>query len=140
MNFVGLLWIFWGLAHIAAGAMIYSLHCASAWGLYADSHDQRHFEQYYNPAVKAFQNQHAFNLACFGIITAWGGLKIFAYGARDATTVWGMCTIFGGIASTGYLIFMISDDHVKFIPGILLTIISYSAILLSLIARVLKKK
>jgi len=73
-------------------------------------------------------NQHAWNLLWFGIVTIIGAVFIWR-GNRTAIWVTGMV---GGLADLGYLVFLDLPGFVRFFPGTVMTLISASAVALSL--------
>jgi len=75
----------------------------------------------------AIMNQHGWNLIWFGVATTVGAVFIWK---GSLTAIW-VSAMVGGLADLGYFIFLDLGGYVKFIPGTVMTIVSFSAILLS---------
>lgn len=84
----------------------------------------------YHEAVGVLINQHGFNLLWIGTFTLVGAFYIWS-GSVTAMLFTG---IVGGLADIGYFVFMDLGDFVNFVPGTLMTLVSGSAIILSLLA------
>lgn len=129
-----ILWIIWGLVHVLAGVMtmkgVLSADISSSVAGIADAVDPASVQRDYPPAAGAIIGQHGFNLFWIGIVTflcafyVWKGKKNAVY----------LAAITGGLADLGYFLFMDLGGYVNFIPGTLMTIVSASAIILSLYA------
>ena len=130
----GVLWIIWGLVHILAGVMtmgkILEEDITGAVAGIADKIDPATLVANYPPASGAVIGQHGFNLFWIGVVTTICGVFVFR-GKKNAVY---LAAITGGLADLGYFLFMDLGGHVKFVPGTVMTLVSASAIVLSLIA------
>ena len=127
-----ILWIVWGLVHILAGVMtmkgVLSDDISSSIAGIADAVDPNSIQMDYHEAAGAVIGQHGFNLLWIGAVTlisaffVWKGNKSAIY----------LAAITGGLADLGYFLFMDLGGFVKFVPGTLMTIVSATAIILSL--------
>ena len=127
-----ILWVVWGVEHVVFGAFgLYGFtsDAAETMKAMAGGADPATLEVDYPEAVVAILNQHSWNLLWFGLFTTVGGAMIWR---RSAVAVV-MTAIVGGLADTGYFLFV---DLAGFAapPGPQLTWISAAAILLSLYA------
>lgn len=93
----------------------------------ADAVDPAELAGDYHPAVGGLLNQHAWNLAWFGLATIIGAVFIWR---GNMTSIW-VTGMVGGLADLGYLLFVDIPGYVHFFPGTLMTIVSGSAIILS---------
>ena len=97
----------------------------------ADAVDPAALAETYHAAAGAVINQHGFNLLWIGLVTMicavliWGDKKHLSYTLLVAAIV-------GGLADVGYFVFMDLGGFVNFVPGTVMTIVSGSAILLSI--------
>lgn len=126
------LWILWGLVHILAGVMtmkgiLTGDISASVIGI-ADGIDPNQLKSDYPKASGAIIGQHGFNLFWIGIVTFISALFIWK-GNKNAIF---LAAITGGLADLGYFLFLDLGGYVKFVPGTIMTIISATAIILSL--------
>ena len=125
------LWVIWGLAHIAFGALglngFMAGEAAETMKAMAGGADPASLEVSYPPAVVALLNQHSWNLLWFGLFTALGGVMIWR---RSAVAVV-MTAIVGGAADAGYFVFVDLGGFAA-PPGPQMTWISATAIVLSL--------
>lgn len=133
-NMSGLLWIVWGLVHILAGLMTMKFIgsddiSASIAGI-ADSVDPTLIQMDYPAAAGAIIGQHGFNLFWIGIVTLIAGFYILK-GNKNAIF---LAALTGGLADLGYFLFMDLGGYVNFVPGTVMTLVSGSAILISLYA------
>ena len=128
------LWIIWGLVHMLAGVM-------TVYGVFAgdlsvpisailDGVDPTILTADYPAQLGGILGQHGFNLFWFGLITLIAAFYIWN-GNRNAIF---MAAIVGGLADLGYFIFIDLAGYAKFAPGTIMTIVSASAIALSLYA------
>ena len=124
------LWVIWGLVHILAGVMTVALDTGSAVGGIADGVDLAELTGAYHAAVGAVINQHGFNLAWIGAFTVLGAIYIW----RGSVTAMFFTAVVGGLADVGYFVFMDLGGFVNFVPGTVMTLISATAIILSLVA------
>lgn len=124
------LWIIWGLAHVAFGALglngFLAGYVAETMKAMAGGADPASLEVGYPAAVVALLNQHSWNLLWFGVFTTVGGVMIWR---RNAVAVV-MTAIVGGAADAGYFVFVDLGGFAA-PPGPQMTWISASAILLS---------
>ncbi len=125
------LWIIWGLAHVAFG--VFGLNgfmagdAAGTMKAMAGGADPASLEVDYPAAVVALLNQHSWNLLWFGLFTTVGGIMIWR---RSAVAVI-MTAIVGGAADAGYFMFVDLGGFAA-PPGPQMTWISAAAILLSM--------
>lgn len=130
LKIVTLLWVIWGLVHVFAGVMTISQSAPAAIAGIADAVDPMLLVGTYHPAVDAVLNQHGFNLLWIGAFTAIGAIFIWR---RNVT--WLLFTaVVGGLTDVGYFLFMDLGGFVNFVPGTVMTLVSGSAIILSLCA------
>jgi len=122
------LWVVWGLVHGLAGILTLSQEPSAGFAAIADAVDPQALAADYHAAVCGVLNQHAWNLLWFGIVTIIGAVFIWR-GNRTAIWVTGMV---GGLADLGYLVFLDLPGFVRFFPGTVMTLISASAVALSL--------
>ncbi|MEL7041428.1 MAG: hypothetical protein AAGL90_07880 [Pseudomonadota bacterium] len=123
-----ILWIIWGLVHLLAGVSILSTSTVMGFSMIADAVDTSALAAHdYHPAVGGVQDQHAWNLAWFGLATIVGGGFIWR---ANKTAIW-VTAMIGGLADLGYFIFLDLPGYVLFFPGTVMTLVSGSAILLT---------
>ncbi|MEM7011121.1 MAG: hypothetical protein AAF585_06515, partial [Verrucomicrobiota bacterium] len=125
------LWVIWGLVHALAGVMVLSGETTAGFQAIADGTDPSILELKYPDAVGGVLSQHAWNLLWFGVVTIVGGVFIWR---RNATAIW-VTAMVGGLADLGYFLFLDIPGHVRFVPGTVMTIVSATAIALSMVAR-----
>lgn len=121
------LWVIWGLVHTLAGIIVLSSDATGGFQAIADGVDPALLVNTYHEAVGGILNQHAWNLAWFGIATTIGGILIWR---QNMTAIW-VTAMVGGLADLGYLLFVDFPGFVNFVPGTVMTIVSASAIVLS---------
>ncbi|MEL7533164.1 MAG: hypothetical protein AAFN10_17740, partial [Bacteroidota bacterium] len=126
------LWIIWGFVHAVAGVLTLKGHfegdiSASIAGI-ADAVDPSLVQMDYHPAASALIAQHGFNLLWIGVVTFICGFYIW----KKNTNAIFLAAITGGLTDLGYFLFMDLGGHVHFVPGTLMTIVSATAIILSL--------
>ena len=122
------LWVFWGLVHAFAGVMTISLDTPAAIAGIADAVDPAVLAGPYHEAAGGLINQHGFNLLWIGLFTAVGGLFIWR-----ANATWLFFTaVVGGLTDVGYFVFIDLGGFASFVPGTVMTIVSGTAIALSL--------
>ncbi|MEM0909498.1 MAG: hypothetical protein AAGJ37_00900 [Pseudomonadota bacterium] len=127
LKIIAVLWIVWGLVHAFAGIItIYSDTPASLQGI-LDGVEPALLEMAYHPSVNAVINQHGWNLLWFGVVTTVGAFFIW----RDNDTALWVTALVGGLADIGYFLYLDLGGFVNFVPGTVMTIISASAIVLS---------
>ncbi|MDR9417031.1 MAG: hypothetical protein RI564_12170 [Gracilimonas sp.] len=126
------LWFIWGAVHILAGVMtiyfIISGDISSAVSGIADAVDPASLEANYPDAAGAVIGQHGFNLLWIGIVTLISAIYIWK-GNKYAII---LAAITGGLADVGYFLFLDLGGFVHFVPGTIMTLISASAIILSI--------
>lgn len=123
-----ILWIVWGAVHAFAGGMIIAGDAASGFQAIADAVPPEVMSLDYPAAVGGILNQHAWNLLWGGLVTIIGAIFIWR---GNLTAIW-VTAMVGGLLDIGYFMFVDLGGYAKFFPGTLMTIISASAILLSL--------
>ena len=130
----GVLWIIWGLVHILAGVMtmgkVLEEDITGAVAGIADKIDPATLVANYPVASGAVIGQHGFNLFWIGVVTTICGVFVFR-GKKNAIY---LAAITGGLADLGYFLFMDLGGHINFVPGTVMTLVSASAIVLSLVA------
>lgn len=123
-----ILWIIWGLVHTLAGVIVLSSDASGGFQAIADAVDPALLEGAYHGAVGGVLNQHGWNLGWFGIATIIGGILVWR---QNVTAIW-VTAMIGGLADLGYLLFVDFPGYVNFMPGTVMTLVSGSAIVLSL--------
>jgi len=126
------LWIIWGFVHVFAGIMtmkgpITGDISASVSGI-ADAIEPSLVQMDYSAASGAIIAQHGFNLFWIGIFTFIGAFYIW----KNNKTAIIFTAIVGGLTDLGYFIFIDLGGFAKFVPGTIMTIVSATAIILSL--------
>ena len=126
------LWIIWGLVHIFAGIMtmkgpLTGDISASVSGI-ADAIEPTLVQMDYSKASGAIIAQHGFNLFWIGLFTFIGAFYIWK-GNKTAII---FTAIVGGLTDLGYFIFIDLGGFANFVPGTIMTIVSATAIILSL--------
>ena len=122
------LWVIWGLIHMLAGVMVMGQPPSQGFAAIADAVDPALIAAEYHPAVAGVLGQHGFNLFWIGSVTLIGGLLILRV---NLTAIW-VTGMVGGLADLGYLLFVDLPGYVNLVPGTLMTVVSASAIALSL--------
>lgn len=128
LKVAGVLWVIWGVVHLFAGVMTVSLDTSAAVAGIADGVDPATLQLAYPPAAGAIIKQHGFNLGWIGLTTIVGGVYVW----RGSPAAIFLCALVGGLADLGYLIFIDLGGYNNFMPGTVMTIVSGSAIALSL--------
>ena len=123
-----ILWIIWGVVHIFAGIMtmkgiLTNDITASVSGI-ADAVNPESLKMDYPKAAGAVIGQHGFNLFWIGIVTFISAFFVWK-GNRNAIF---LAALTGGLADLGYFIFMDLGGFVNFVPGTVMTIVSFLAI------------
>lgn len=128
LKIISVLWIIWGLVHAFAGVMTISQGTPGAIAGIADAVDPALLVGPYHEAAGAIINQHGFNLLWIGVFTTVGGVLIWR-----GSLVWlFFSAVVGGLTDVGYFVFMDLGGFVHFVPGTVMTLISASAVLLSI--------
>ena len=127
LRLASVLWVIWGLVHFMAGVMVLSGSTTQGFAAIGDATDPGLLAESFAPIVDGVQDQHAWNLAWFGIATVIGGVLVWR---QNMTAIW-VTAMVGGLADLGYFFFIDLPGHANFLPGTLMTIVSASAILLS---------
>lgn len=128
LKITAILWIVWGLVHILAGVLTISQDSEGAVAGIADAVDPALIAGDFHPAVGAVLNQHGFNLLWIGLTTTICAIFIW----RGNLTAIFIAALTGGLADVGYFVFMDLGGFVNFVPGTVMTLISATAILVSL--------
>ncbi|MEM6633590.1 MAG: hypothetical protein AAF694_28210 [Bacteroidota bacterium] len=134
LKVAAILWIIWGLVHTFAGVITISAvasgNIASGFSGIADAVDPTTFQLEYPNAVGGILGQHGFNLLWFGLVTTIGAIGVWQ------KMGWAILlnALVGGLADLGYFIFLDLGGFVHFVPGTVMTIVSYTAIAISLYA------
>ena len=123
------LWVFWGLVHMFAGVMTMTQPIAGKIGGIADQVDKATLDIAYPAAAGAIINQHGWNLFWIGAFTVIGGIYIW----RQSKTWVIFTAIVGGLTDLGYFIFIDVPGYAGFVPGTIMTIVSASAIVVTLL-------
>ena len=130
LRIIALLWIIWGAVHALAGVLTITQVAPGSVSGIADAVDPTLFHDTYHAATDALINQHGFNLLWIGLFTIIGGVFIWR-----SSAVWLFFTaIVGGLTDVGYFLFMDLGGFVHFFPGTVMTLVSGSAIILSVVA------
>lgn len=122
-----ILWVIWGLVHLFAGVLILTSDTVSGFQAIADGVDPAPLALDYPNAVGGILNQHAWNLAWFGLATIVGAVFIWR---SNLTAIW-VTGMVGGLADLGYLLFVDIPGYVNFFPGTVMTFVSGAAVILS---------
>ena len=122
------LWVIWGLVHMLAGVMTLVQAPSDGFAAIADAVDPALLMADYHPAVGGVLNQHGFNLLWIGLATIVGAVFIWR---GTMTAIW-VTAMVGGLADVGYFLFVDLPGYVNFVPGTVMTLISATAIVLSL--------
>lgn len=130
LKIVAGLWVIWGLVHMLAGIMTIANETPDAVAAIADGVDPALLTGPYHEAAGAIINQHGFNLLWIGTFTLVGAVFIW----RHSVTMLLFTGLVGGLADIGYFVFLDLGGFVNFFPGTLMTLVSASAIILSIIA------
>lgn len=130
-----ILWMIWGLVHILAGIMtmkgILTNDIFAAVSGIADAANPENLKiDYYPKAAGAIIGQHGFNLLWIGIVTFIAAFFIWR-GNHNAIF---LAAITGGLADLGYFLFMDLGGFVNFVPGTVMTMVSFLAIATSFYA------
>ena len=124
------LWLVWGIGHVAAGIMTLAAETVAKVQGIADGVDPATLAVVYPDAVGAILNQHGFNLLWFGIVAIVGAWFIW----RQNVTAVFVTAVVGGLADIGYFVFVDLGGYNNFVPGTVMTIVSALAIVLSVYA------
>lgn len=127
LKIAAVLWVVWGLVHMFAGVMTIVQDTAGSVAGIADAVDPALLAGDYHPAVGAILNQHGFNLLWIGAFTLVGAIFIWR---ANLAAIWTTAVV-GGVTDVGYFIFIDLAGFANFFPGTMMTIISASAVLLS---------
>lgn len=130
LRVVAVLWVIWGLVHALAGGLILAGETAAGFQAIADAVDPALLVGPYPDAVGGVLDQHAWNLLWFGLVTIIGAAFIWG---GSVTAIW-VTAMVGGLADLGYFFFIDLAGYALFFPGTVMTLVSGSAILLSLAA------
>ncbi|MFY0654658.1 MAG: hypothetical protein JXQ96_21675 [Cyclobacteriaceae bacterium] len=122
------LWFIWGAVHMLAGIMtdsfVLSGDIAGAVSGVADAIDPDTLQADYPDAAGALIGQHGFNLLWVGLVTLICSFFIWK-GNKNAIF---LAAIAGGLTDLGYFLFMDLGGYVNFVPGTVMTIVSFLAI------------
>lgn len=127
LKIAAVLWVIWGIVHLLAGVLILSGTTAEGFQAIGDGVDPALLVGPYPDAVGGVLDQHAWNLAWFGLVTIIGALFIWG---GNLTAIW-VTALIGGLADLGYFFFIDLAGYANFFPGTVMTLVSASAILLS---------
>lgn len=127
LKIAAVLWVIWGLVHMFAGVMTISQDTVGSIAGIADGVDPALLAGDYHPAVGAIINQHGFNLLWIGAFTLVGAIFIWR---ANLTAIWTTAVV-GGVTDIGYFVFIDLGGFANFFPGTVMTIISASAVILS---------
>jgi hypothetical protein len=134
LKIVAVLWAIWGIVHVFAGAATITFalsgEISTAIGGIADAASGDKLDQSYPNALAGILSQHGFNLLWFGLATLIGSFWVW----KQKWLAVGLAALIGGLADLGYFLFLDLGGYVNFIPGTIMTLISGSALILSLIA------
>ncbi|GAA0787556.1 hypothetical protein [Roseibium denhamense] len=127
LKIITVLWVIWGLVHALAGVLTIAQGAPDSIAGVADAVDPAMFHATYHTATDALINQHGYNLLWIGLFTVAGGIYIW----RGDFTWLFFTAVVGGLTDVGYFVFMDLGGFVHFFPGTVMTLVSGSAILLS---------
>lgn len=123
-----ILWVNWALVQYLAGVIVLSADAAGGVAAIADAVDPAQLDAPCHQAVGGILKQHGWNLPWFGLVTLIGAGLIWR---GNLTAIW-VTALVGGMADLGYLLFVDLPGYVNFVPGTLMTLVSGSAIALSM--------
>ena len=126
LKLAAILWVVWGVVHAFFGVAIISVSPSEGFAAIAAGISPEALSADYHLAVEGILNQHGWNVLWFGIVTTIGAVMIWR---RNMTAIW-VTSMVGGLADTGYLIFVDFQGYATFFPGTFMTIIAGSAIVL----------
>ena len=121
------LWVVWGLVHLGAGVLSLSVSTTEMVQNIADAVPDEELEVSYPDAAGAVLDQHAWNLAWFGVVALIGAAFIWR---GNRTAIW-VTALVAGLADIGYFLFLDLGGYVNFVPGTVMTLFSATAILLT---------
>ena len=124
---ITVLWVIWGLVHMFAGVVVMGSDAAGGVQAIADGTDPATLVVDYPAAAGAILNQHGWNLLWAGAVTLVGGVLIW----RGSLTALWVSALVGGLFDLGYFMFMDLGGFVNFFPGTVMTLVSGTAIVLS---------
>lgn len=131
LKIISVLWMIWGFVHVFAGVVTVARPAPDSVAGVADAIDRAEFTGSYHPAADALINQHGFNLFWIGLATMVCAVLIWR-NTPNLLYVLLLAAIVGGLADVGYFVFMDLGGFVNFMPGTVMTLVSASAILLSI--------
>ncbi|MEP1144496.1 MAG: hypothetical protein ABJH52_12320 [Henriciella sp.] len=127
LKVAAVLWVVWGLVHMAAGIIVIPSDVSGGFQAIADAVPPEDLQADYHAAVGGILNQHGWNLFWGGLVTVVGAVFIWR---GNMTAIW-VTGMVGGLLDIGYLVFVDVPGYVHFMPGTLMTIVSASAIIIS---------
>ncbi len=130
LRVAALLWVVWGIVHLAAGIGVMSSDTTTAVELIADGTDPALLAVDYPDAAGAIINQHGWNLAWGGLVTVIGAWFILR---RSPVAIF-VTAMVGGLLDVGYLLFIDLGGYNNFVPGTIMTFVSAAAIVISFLA------
>ena len=123
------LWVVWGLVHMGAGVLTMANDTPDAVAGIADGVDEATLlAATYPDAAGALINQHGFNLLWIGAFTLVCAWFIWRGSLQSAL----LASLVGGLTDVGYFLFMDLGGFVNFVPGTVMTIVSASAVILTM--------
>ena len=128
LRIAAVLWLIWGLVHLLAGVLILTGDTTSGFQAIGDAVEPSTLIMDYPAAVGGVLQQHAWNLAWGGLVTIIGAIFIWR---RNPTAIW-VTAMIGGLLDLGYFLFVDLAGFAKFVPGTVMTLVSGTAIVLSL--------
>ena len=128
LKVAAVLWVIWGLVHAFAGGIMLSSTATGGFQALGDAVDPAAVVNDYHPVVGAVLNQHGWNLLWVGVATVIGAVFIWR---ENNTAIW-VTAMIGGLFDVGYFMFLDLGGFVHFFPGKLMTLVSASAVILSL--------
>ena len=130
------LWVIWGIVHIAGGIVLISSDTVTGISGIADAVDPESLKMNYPHAVGAIVKQLGFNIGWAGIVTLIGAIFIWR---KNAIAIF-VTAMVGGLFDTAYFIFIDLGGFGNFLPGGIMTYVSATAIILSFYAYFKSKK
>ncbi|MEM9669091.1 MAG: hypothetical protein AAF950_09230 [Pseudomonadota bacterium] len=127
LKVASVLWIIWGLVHVLAGVTIIPADASGGLQAIADAVPAEDLQADYHEAVGGILNQHGWNLLWGGFVTIVGAIFVWR---ANTTAIW-VTAMIGGLLDAGYFVFVDIPGFVNFVPGTLMTIVSSSAIIIS---------
>lgn len=127
LKVAAILWVIWGLVHMLAGFIVIPADASAGFAAIADAIPAQDLQADYHAAVGGILNQHGWNLLWGGAVTVVGAVFVWR---GNITAIW-VTAMIGGLLDFGYFVFVDLPGYVHFMPGTVMTLVSFAAILIS---------